>query len=239
MTDFIVSLTSHGSRIFKCARTIFSIIRNTVPTKIVLTVYEKDLAYVHQSEDLVTLIDNGVVDLIVAPLDLGPHLKYYYAMEKYKDSIVITVDDDILYDERMVETLLRYHRQYPSCVISNRCHHINSLNYNYWEKCISKQKSSHYNFATGVGGVLYFPGCFESSKYNCDEILKVKYADDIYLKVLELRNGVEVFNANNLKYLAFRDRVIERSALYKSNVTHNRNNVYLQLFKDDFGGVLH
>ena len=239
MTECIVSLTSHGSRIFKCARTIFSIVRNTVAVKIVLTVYEKDLAYVKCSNDLMTLIDNGVVDLIVAPLDLGPHLKYYYAMEKYKNAIVVTVDDDILYDTRMVETLLYYHRQYSDCVISNRCHHINSLNYNYWEKCIGEQKPSHYNFATGVGGVLYFPGCFELSKYDCAEMLKIKYADDIYLKVLELRNNVKVFNANNLKYLAFRDKVIERTALYKSNVNNNRNNSYLDMFKNDFDLVLH
>ncbi|MDU9375481.1 hypothetical protein McpSp1_00550 [Methanocorpusculaceae archaeon Sp1] len=29
--------------------------------------------------------------------DIGPHTKYYYAMQSHPDSSIITVDDDVIY----------------------------------------------------------------------------------------------------------------------------------------------
>ena len=239
MTECIVSLTSHGERLYQCARTIYSIVRNTVKSKIVVTIYKGDMPYYKQAKDLQVLVDNEVVELIVADLDLGPHLKYFYAMQKYKDSVVITVDDDIIYDKKMVESLLRIHKANPTAVIANRCHRINTFNYKYWDKSIRKIGWSHYNFGTGVGGILYPPGCFNLSMDMVSEINRVKYADDIYLKILELRNDIMVYNACNLKYAAMRDKGIEATALYHSNLQQNRNNEYIDRFRKDFEGLLH
>lgn len=58
-----------------------------------MTLYKDDIKNI--PEDLKFLIDEQFVELIVADKDLGPHLKYFYAMKKYKENPIITVDDDI------------------------------------------------------------------------------------------------------------------------------------------------
>ena len=91
----IVSLTTHSIRLQQVAKTaIFSIIKNTYKNiHICLTLYKDDIKNI--PEDLKFLIDEQFVELIVADKDLGPHLKYFYAMKKYKENPIITVDDDI------------------------------------------------------------------------------------------------------------------------------------------------
>ena len=58
-----------------------------------MTLYKDDIKNI--PEDLKFLIDEQFVELIVADKDLSPHLKYFYAMKKYKENPIITVDDDI------------------------------------------------------------------------------------------------------------------------------------------------
>ena len=236
--NIIVSLTSHGERIEHCTKTIFSIIKGSIKTKIVLTVYENDLHKVYCSDNLRCFIDNGIIELIVADKDFGPHLKYFYTMKKYPNSIIITVDDDILYEENMIKKLLFSHLKYPHDIIANRCHFIKTLDYNKWEREIKQCTRSHHNFATGVGGVLYPKGCFSLSKENEREILDIKFADDIYLKLLELRNNRIVLNLHNLNFKTLYDNVFEQTALYKMNLNNNRNNVYLRKFANEFKQLL-
>lgn len=238
MNDIVISLTSHGDRIKQCARTIFSIIQNTVKTRIVLTVYKDDIEQVNTAEDLKCLIDNNIVELIVAEKDLGPHLKYFYTMKKYNDFDIITIDDDIIYEPNMIKKLLEFNLKFPNKIIANRCHFIKTLDYNKWDKEIKTHTSSHKNFGTGVGGIFYPKNCFKLDNDNIQEILKIKYADDIYLKILELRNNIEVVNSYNLNFKTLRDDIIEQTALYKVNISNNRNNVYLKNFSSDFKSII-
>lgn len=239
MTQCIVSMTSHGARIAQCPRTIFSILRGTIQVKVVLTIYADDLIHIKDNNDINILVQNKTIDLILADKDLGPHLKYYYAMQKFSDDTIITIDDDIIYDRTMIESMLYHQKNNPNAVISNRCHRINTLDYNKWDKVITQQDKSHYNFATGVGGVLYPAHFFETTHPEFNEIQKIKYADDIYLKILELRNSIPVYNANNPVYHDLHDNCIDSTALYKTNITKNRNNEYLFAFKNEFKGLLY
>lgn len=67
--DVIVALTSFGTRLNDALRTIFSIIKQTHKSiHIVLTLYKEDLKYI--PENLQLLIDNDVIELIVAEENL-------------------------------------------------------------------------------------------------------------------------------------------------------------------------
>lgn len=128
----IVSLTSHDVRVKNIAHTaIFSIIRQTYKDiHIVLTLYKTDVNLI--TSDLQLLIDSGVVELIIADKDLGPHLKYFYVMLKYKNNPIVTVDDDILYRQDLIAELTNLYRQH-NCIVAQRCFKITQcLDYNTW-----------------------------------------------------------------------------------------------------------
>lgn len=98
MIDCIVSLTSHTkSRLEQLPKFLFnSLLKyNKTNFKVVLTLYKDDIQYI--TKDLQALIDNNLIELIVAEENLKSHLKYFYVMQKYKDLPIITIDDDIVY----------------------------------------------------------------------------------------------------------------------------------------------
>ena len=228
----IVALTSHGKRLNLCAKTIFSILQQSSKAHIVLTLFKDDVKFI--SDDLRLMIDNDVLELLVVDKDLGPHLKYFYTMLKYPNDTIVTIDDDILYEKDMIKKLLDFSTKFPNKVIANRCHYITDLNYNNWRKEIKEHTANHRNFGTGVGGVLYPPNILKLSKLHITEIEQIKYADDIYLKILELRNNIEVVNRYNLNFKTLRNKEFEDTALYHANIFYNRNNEYINKFEQEF-----
>lgn len=193
----VVSVTSHDFRVEEMYGTIYSILNGSCQrVKIVLTLYKDDLPLL--KGDMKRLVKAGVVELIVADKDLGPHLKYFYAMQRYRELPVITIDDDVLYPRGMVQSLLDDYSQYPDTVIGRRCYELRETGGQlvpYSELlCTLSQLTapSHRNFATGIGGVLYPPDAFKLCEDNIREILEMKYDDDFYLKALEVRMGIRV-----------------------------------------------
>ena len=233
----IVSLTTHSIRVAQVARTaIWSIIQNTYKdVHIVLTLYKDDVKLI--PEDLQLMIDTDFVELIIADKDLGPHLKYFYAMQKYRDNPVITIDDDVIYPENMIEDMVDAYKRY-NCIIARRCFEITAdMNYHNWLRCLSQiNLPSHKNFATGIGGILYPPNCLDVSDNNVEEILKIRYDDDFYLKALEVRKGLKIMNIvyswANLFKKNLTDAYTQSIALWNSNV--HKANDGIKLFEKEF-----
>lgn len=138
------------------------------------------------------------LEIIVWEENLRPHLKYYPAMLKFPEDIIITIDDDEHYKPDTIEKLLLSYNKHPNNVSALRCHMIKRdaykqpLPYEKWGFEISGQKEpSHELFATGVGGVLYPPGIFKDAM-NTDRMKQMITTDDIYLKELEFQLDVKV-----------------------------------------------
>ena len=236
----VVSLTSFGDRLYNDAYiAIQSILNQTVkPNKICLTLFNEDLKYV--PETIQKLIDNGTVELIVANKNLKPHLKYFYAMQKYRDCIVITIDDDHIYEATMIEKLLETHKKHPTCVVARRVHLIKRygngelLPYKQWEFEYSKQVLPGQNlFATGVGGVLYPADILELSDKNLDDIYKCINADDIYLKWLEVKKHINTVWSPNTSFCGKNINSASSLAnrLQDTNLRGTGNDDYLKIFK--------
>lgn len=236
----VVSLTSHGDRLKYVAKSIFSILIGSYKdVKICLTLYKDDCKYI--PEDLQLMIDANVVELIIADNDLGPHLKYFYAMKKYKDNPLITIDDDVKYYPTTIENLVNSYEKFPHCISARRCHKIlytntSLLPYKKWaweEKNILTP--SKLLFATGVGGVLYPPNILDIDSFNLDELLLYKYNDDIYLKVIELRKKIlTVWSKckNNECHPIIWNKCITDAGLCKiNNSSTSRNDEYLKNIK--------
>lgn len=203
--------------------------------KIVLTLYKDDLKNI--TPELKTMIDSGYVDLIKSDIDLGPHLKYYWAMKNYKDCNVITIDDDCLYSEDFISSLLEYHKKDPKAVIARRAHLMTftegKLNkYNSWSMCVKCSNDYRHILATGVGGILYPPNILDVDTIDMDELKKCFFADDIYLKVLENRKNLKILiipiRENHPKEQQSLE--VKGIALCNKNVHCNRNDEYIKLF---------
>lgn len=237
MEKTLVSLTSHGVRLKYVANTIYSILRQG-KVKVVLTLFKDDEKNI--TDELRLLIDQSIVELIVSNIDLGPHLKYYFAMKKYKDWNVITIDDDCLYSSDFLTTLSDYHKRYPNSIITRRAHLMTFTNeklnrYNDWKMCVKRSDDSRHILPTGVGGILYPPNVLDIDSVDIEELKQCFFADDIYLKVLENRKNIDIkiipIAENHPKEQSQQE--IRTIALMNRNVFENRNDKYIKFFIRD------
>ena len=231
----IVSFTSYKPRLKYCKTVIDSLLANTYkPWKIVMTLAKEDVQYI--PADLQEYIDSGTVELIIADVDLRPHNKYFYSMQKYRENPIITVDDDIIYPEDLIQSLMDSYKQYPDCVHARRVHKktYNWLGrikpYRKWVfECKDVLSPSTELLATGVGGILYPPDILKISSNNIEDIMKVISVDDIYLHYLELKLGVRVvYVKNSMNHPPAIDGSQE-NGLYKINYLGNNNDLAINL----------
>ena len=197
--EIIVSLTSFKERLKNDApKVIENFLKKQTrkPDRLILSVYKDDELLIPES-----IRKNPQVEIIVWPENLRPHLKYYPAMLKYPDEIIITIDDDQYYYPRLLEDLYNSYMKHPDCISAARCHCITFTSdekmkkYNEWKhECKSSGNPSMLYFATGVGGVLYPPGIFRD-KLNTDRMKDFITTDDIYLKDLEMQQEIPVIPA--------------------------------------------
>ena len=166
--------------------------------------------------------------------NLKPHNKYFYAMTKYQDYAIITVDDDIIYSKTMAETLLKGYWKHPNCVIARRVHKKrkdskgNLLPYKKWVfECKTVTEPSMELFATGVGGVLYPPNILNLSEKDLPLIREILNADDVFLNHIEVGKRIKVFYVKDAKDKPIKDDVTQKRALYKTNCTGG-NDAYLK-----------
>ena len=200
----VVSLTSHTKeRLSNVGMYVYnSVIRHHIDgVHVVLTLFKDDVPFIPSS--LMAMINAGLIELIVADQNLRCHLKYFYAMQKYRDVPVITIDDDSVYPPEMIPDLLAAMDKYPGCVIGRSGCLLD----------VNKSYLQNFNINTGVdriiswnghwdevrmdlnlegyGGILYPADILKVSDHYIPEILETPRADDIYLMVIEKRLGIK------------------------------------------------
>lgn len=203
----IVSLTSIPERLEYAVYPIqCMLIQTKKPHKIVLWLDEQKLRDELLPQELLDLKQYGLDIRYVE--DIGPHTKYFYALKYYADDIVITIDDDMLYQRTLIEGLMNSHKINPDCVCA----------YWVWQMKFSRDgvpySSSEYRVgqetqndvpsdqfaALGFGGVLYPPHCLDDRAFNIEKIRKLALkADDVWLKAMETLNGIRVVKAAGRK----------------------------------------
>lgn len=198
--EVILSMTTFPSRLTTINLVLESLFRQTVmPNRFILWLAENQFPDKKVVDEFFSRYKNLGLEIEYCD-DLRAHKKYYYTMKKYPNAYVVTVDDDILYPEDMLEKLLRTYVKYPRCIVTNRAHEI-KLNdcgelkpYNAWNWLAKGTRGPSLSlFATGGAGCLYFPNSL--SKHVFDKNICIKYclnADDVWLKCMSFINGTEV-----------------------------------------------
>ena len=199
----IVSLTSHtAERIKNLPFFLYSSIfkHNFDYVKVVLTLFKDDVKFIPDA--LQKMIYTGMVELLVADINLRCHLKYFYAMSKYRTLPVITIDDDSIYPARMIPDLLAASEKYPNTVIARSARLIQpDKPYIRWFEVVGGVTTAHWNGhydevrgdlnPEGFGGVLYPADILKVDTSMIPEILKFPRADDIWLTIHEQRMGIK------------------------------------------------
>ena len=185
----IVSLTSFKTRLLTIDKVIDSILEGTlIPDKIVLTLFYKD--YYLISKEINEYFIKKNIELIIVNIDIRPHKKYFFSMQKYPYDIIINIDDDILYEKSTIESLYYNYLKFPYYISARRVNLIKynkttgkALAYKYWSKDYTLLKKPSFDLlATGVGGILYPPNILKINYLLIYDLDNCITSDDLFLK---------------------------------------------------------
>ena len=200
--EIIVSLTSYPGRIDTVNQTVESILNQSFKAdKVILWLApeqfpqkEKDLP-----KQLLILRERGLV--IDWYHDIKSYKKLIPTLKKYPGALVITADDDNIYQPHWLEKLYKSYKKYPTDI---QCHRVTKFYYKHNAfHTISGGKdyypgASFLNKLVGLGGVLYPPNCFY--KDILDEDLMMRLAptnDDQWFWIQGILNNVRVRVVDN------------------------------------------
>lgn len=229
MDKIIVSFTSYPKRINTVYKVLDSIINQTIlPDKIILYLSSSEFEGFGELPNLECYEKYGF-EIHWHEENLKSHKKWFYVFQEYKNDIVITIDDDILYNKNMLENLLKYHKQFPNCVVGR---HVNIITcnengtiaaYENWcGLCGEYVGMPRMDMeAVGNAGILYPTYLLDNTEIFKKEIFmeKCPYADDIWLKIMEVYNGIPTVLAEK----RWNDIMLEehqKSCLFE---THNKD----------------
>lgn len=170
--------------------------------------------------------DNSIIDIIWVT-NTGSYRKLLPLLkEKWEeDCIIITIDDDTIYDINLIENLINDYNE-QKCVIGYRgftpsFDKIENFDYSQIDKL---QHLSLYNFLTGKGGILYKPEFFHKTKnliFN-DKIYlnNCHTCDDIWFYIVRILNNVKCYIC--IKNYMIKD--IMNTGLFLNFNSKNNNN---------------
>lgn len=236
----IVSLTSYPLRYRTLHLCIKSILRQTCkPDKIFLYLDEGSAEIPKSLEKL----KKFGLEICIRPENIKPHKKYYYAMLEHPDDIVITVDDDGIYDTCLIESLMNSYPKYPYAVSCRRAHKMlvdnngKLLPYNKHEfECKTITEPSMQLRCTNVGGALYPPHCMSAEMFNLDNIKRLCLgADDIWLKFMQVLSNTPVVWVKSRHVHPVIILGTQKITLDKSNGQKNENDLWVKKMEDFYG----
>ena len=240
----VVSLTSYPARFKALHLVIKSILNQNMKPDIIFLCLAKEEA------DDESVLPSSVLELkkyglqiYIAQENLKPHNKYLYAAKLFPDSIIITIDDDCIYDKNLVRDLYNSFLKFPAAVSAKRVHKIikdengKLLPYNKWHyEYKNKTNPSFDLISTGVGGVLYPPNILPRKTFDAEKIKELCLdADDIWLKFIELKNNIPVVWVKDGRTHPLIIKNTQKVTLQKNNYHKNKNDFYISNLQNYFG----
>jgi glycosyltransferase involved in cell wall biosynthesis/FMN phosphatase YigB (HAD superfamily) len=176
--QIVVSLTSIPHRMLTIGQCIDSLVEQTRrPDKVLLWLSTEN--FPNREADVPAEVlerQDGCFQINWVDGDIAPHKKYFYAMQEYPEALVVTVDDDVVYEENLVETLYEGHVANPHAIICQRANLAlfrpdgTLRSYDGWVYDCNylRGKASYQLLPTGIGGVLYPPHSLPAATFDVD-----------------------------------------------------------------------
>lgn len=192
--ELVVSLTTYGKRLSTVYLAIESIMQQSLKANRIVLWLSEDLEGIPLPGTLVLQQKRGLE--VRYCKDLRSYKKLIPSLKAFPDAVIITVDDDVIYDIDLIDTLYRSYIEDPNSISYCRGHKIkldaagNIMPYKQWYWYQAEPQSSKFNFPTGVGGVLYPPYIFNEEVFNEAVFFSIcQSADDVWFKAMGLYNG--------------------------------------------------
>lgn len=232
----VISMTSFPAAIVYAEQAVRSLLQgHTLPDKIVLYLtFEQFGGADGIPASLKQLAeDNPLFEIRDYPRDIRSYRKLVPALRDFPDAAIVTVDDDVHYHPDMLGRLLEEHERYPDCVVAHRAKCVDaSKPYRKWHKyrwydfLTRRYRPAFGNIQTGVGGVLYPPGCLRPDMI--DEKLFWKIAptsDDFWFWAAAVAAGTRIlpvpFGQNKPRGLGKPRELSLKSVNFKSKADSN------------------
>ena len=233
----IVSVTTYPRRIGVVGKALQSIYAQTKkPDEVILWLAQEQFPGKEEDlpEDLIRLIEKNRLTVRWCA-DLKSHKKYFYAFQEYPDDLVVTIDDDLEYAPNMLAQLYASYLLYPEAVSTVRTHLMvlsrddTFLPYDRWghEQDSLVHIPSMQLMATSGAGTLHPPGLFRKEFFDWQAIQdNCLYADDLWLKAMELFSDVPVVQVGPGDKLRILPGT-QADSLYELNFRQGYNDVQL------------
>lgn len=221
----VVSLTSFPMRINKLWIVVESILHQSRrPDRVVLWLSDEEFDSIEDVPHTLRRLQSRGLDIEICNGNLLSHKKFYYVFSKYPDATIVTVDDDVIYRDDMLEMLCQSSENFPGCVCCNRSsiYGYNSsglIPYSRWRANVEYVNVPRSDiFPTGIGGVLYPKGSLYKDLLNVELFMSLcPKADDVWLKAMA--------NMNKTKTVQTPASVYALPVLYRDNITLASTNV--------------
>ncbi len=226
-----VSLTTFPARIHQCYYTIKSLMLQTYKADaIVLWLAEEQFPKRELPPQYDQLIRAGLTVRFCE--DLRSHKKYFYALQEQKpNELVVTFDDDIIYEADAIEKVVKMHQKYPDCIICNRGFQMLTENgqllpYSKWKLCSPVGVGVPvYDIMPSTGaGCLYPYRVMPESAFDIKKAKEVAWtADDLWMRFNSLDAGVRVVKTREKNATLCNVRGSQKEALTYVNNLENEN----------------
>lgn len=238
--EVIVSLTTFGPRLREVAVAIESIMEQTMLANRIILWLNEDLEKTPEMipQSLRLLERRGLE--IRYTRDIGSATKLIPALKAFPEAVIITVDDDIIYDFDMIDRMVSAHRRFPKAVCAGRIDRIIPTDDGRGLKLIYDKADDLYltkeplmqPMALGVGGVLYPPHSLHEDVFDTDLMKRLSpKADDVWFKAMALLAGTPVYPVNEMNpsgVLMLECRHYRQAlALHTTNFLGGQDNVQL------------
>lgn len=229
--QLVVSFTSYAKRIYTVSLMLERLMNQTVkPDRIILYLSkenfpgrEKDLP-----ERVLDMCSFGL-ELRWCKGDMKSYKKIIPALKEFPNDIIITVDDDLYFDLDLIESLYNSYKKFPNAISAMRTHRIkfeedgSIAPYSQWEKqYVEEDPMPHMDLlATTGAGTLFPPHIFSEEVCNEKEIMELcPTADDIWIKIMSVKNHIPVVPATKLRKLKYISGT-QTETLWKTNKQSN------------------
>ena len=195
----IVSFTSFPKRINRVWIVVETILRQSLrPDKIILWLSLEQFPDRTIPKNIQKLVKKGL-DVRFVDSDIRSHKKYYYSILEFPNDILVTIDDDIVYPSKFLETMYSFYLEdstkvyskYARCIawsVDGRIEH-----YSKWLKIHSQNIDENLIFFGSGGGTLFPPHCFYKDITNINLAISLcPIADDIFLNAMVRLNGYKI-----------------------------------------------
>lgn len=240
--ELIVSLTTHGERIYNVFKAIESIFQQSVKAnKVILYLSDKEF----KDKELPALLQNQMKRGLEIHYvkDIRAYTKLIPAIKEYPEATIITIDDDYMYPINTIERLIKAHKEYPKAVCCHASRGIKMSSdselqpYSTFPQIFPKKLETDISYmAEGFGAVLYPPHCMHEDAVKDDLFMKLSpLADDLWYKCMELLVDTPVYQLpRNRTWFStmFSDETVQDLALANQNVNENKNDLQLKAIFD-------